>query len=181
MSLGTKLHGSCHFVKMDDVFNGGLTMLGMWLCNELAFETVNWELLSAVNTLIFANLKQAASCNASVYHSLLIRCVSRLQLHHCTSQPPYSADLSPANYSFFKKWNAPVGTQDPISRKDERYYGSGSYADLRYKPPGMLPAVVSFLAKIYNSRKERLQKVRSNKLYHINMHDTASIRHNDLY
>jgi hypothetical protein len=32
-----------------------------------------------------------------------------------------------------------------------------------YRPPGMLPAVVSFLAKIYDSRKEWLQKVGCSK------------------
>jgi hypothetical protein len=110
----------------------------------------------AAYMLTFTNLKQTASCYASVYHSLLIQCACGLQLHHCTSQPPYSADISPLNYCFFKKWNPLVGTPDPISKRDERCYGIGSYGDMRYEPSGMLPAAVSLLAKIYESRKERL-------------------------
>jgi hypothetical protein len=29
---------------------------------------------------------------------------------------------------------------------------------IRYEPPGMLPAAVSFLAKIYDSKKEQLPR-----------------------
>lgn len=114
----------------------------------------------AAYKLTFTNLKQTASCYASVYHSLLIQCVCGLQLHHCTSQPPYSADtsISPTNYRFFKKLNPPVGTPDTISKRDGRCYGIGSYGDMRYEPKGMLPTAVSFLAKIYDSRKERLPR-----------------------
>jgi hypothetical protein len=57
----------------------------------------------------------------------------------------------PYQLLLFKKCNPPVGIPDPISKRDERCYGIGLYGDMRHKTPGMLPAVVSFLAKIYDS------------------------------
>jgi hypothetical protein len=60
--------------------------------------------------------------------------------------------------TFEKKKNRHVGTLDPISRKDEICHGIGSYGEMRYEPPGMLQAAVSFLVKIYDSRKEQLPR-----------------------
>jgi hypothetical protein len=68
---------------MDDMLNGGLTITEVSVHNEPAFEMVNQQVLPAVNTLISANLKQAASCNASLYQSPLLQRASGLQLYHC--------------------------------------------------------------------------------------------------
>jgi hypothetical protein len=49
--------------------------------------------------------------------------------------------------AFSKKGSPPIGSHDPISRKSERCYRNGLYGDKRYRPAGMLPAVVSLLEK----------------------------------